>query len=292
MTAPLRLGLLVALVMVAFAANSLLNRAGVGAGLIGALDFAAVRTVAGAATLGLLVALRGPIVLPAPRLAVVGALSLATYMVGFSLAYLRLDAGIGALILFGGVQLAMFAGGLGGGERPDPRRWIGSAVALAGLAWMFWPTHGVRIDPPATLAMGAAALGWAVYSLNGRKSSDALGTTAATFLLAAPLCAIVALAAPDSTPVTTRGLILAVLSGAVTSGLGYALWYRVLPRLSATAASLTQPSVPVIVLAGGALLLGEAVTPATMLAAALVLGGVAFGSLAGRPQRTMGSSGS
>jgi drug/metabolite transporter (DMT)-like permease len=291
-TGPVRLALLVALVMTAFAANSLLNRAGVGGGLIGALDFAAVRTVAGAAMLGLLVGLRGRLILPATRLAVVGALSLATYMVGFSLAYLRLDAGIGALILFGGVQLAMFAGGLSGGERPPARRWIGSALALAGLVWMFWPTHGVRIDLLAALAMGAAAVGWAVYSLNGRKSSDALGTTAATFLLAAPLCAAVALAAPDPTPATVRGVILAVLSGAVTSGLGYALWYRVLPRLSATAASLAQPSVPVIVLVGGALLLGEAVAPATMLAAALVLGGVAFGSLPGRVQRTMGSSGS
>lgn len=291
MTGPGRLALLVALVMTAFAANSLLNRAGVGAGLIGALDFAAVRTVAGAAMLGLLVGLRGSFALPPARLAVVGALALVTYMIGFSLAYLRLDAGLGALILFGGVQLAMFAAGLMGGERPGPRRWIGSAVALGGLVWMFWPGHGVRIDPLAALAMAAAAIGWAVYSLNGRKSGDALGTTAATFVLAAPLCAAVALAAPDPTPATARGLMLAVVSGAVTSGLGYALWYRVLPRLSATAASLAQPSVPVIVLAGGLALLGETVAPATMLAAALVLGGVALGSLPAR-QRTMGSSGS
>ncbi len=292
MTPPIRLGLLVAAVMVAFAANSLLNRAAVGGGEIGALTFALVRTVAGAIALAALVAVRRGVRLPPPRVTAVGALSLATYMIGFSLAYLRLDAGIGALMLFGGVQLTMFAGGLLGGERPAVRRWIGSAVALAGLAWMFWPTHGVEVDPLAALAMGAAALGWGVYSLNGRRSKDPLAATAANFVLAAPLCLVATMLAPNATPATSHGVLLAVVSGAVTSGLGYALWYAVLPRLSATAASLTQPSVPVIVLLGGAILLGEAIAPATVLAAALVLGGVAFGSLPARRQRTIGSSGS
>jgi drug/metabolite transporter (DMT)-like permease len=290
--ASLRLALLVAAVMLAFAANSLLNRAAVGGGEIGALTFALVRTVVGAVVLGLLVAIRRGARLPAPGVAAVGALSLAAYMIGFSVAYLRLDAGIGALILFGGVQLTMFAGGLVGGEHPSVRRWLGSALALAGLAWMVWPTHGVEVDPLAALAMAAAALGWGVYSLNGRRTTDPLAATAANFVLAAPLCAIAALLAPDATPATGHGILLAVISGAVTSGLGYALWYTVLPRLTATAASLTQPSVPVIVLLGGALLLGEAVAPATLLAAALVLGGVAFGSLPARRQRTIGSSGS
>lgn len=291
MTSALNLGLLVATVMVAFAANSLLNRAGVGQGEIGALEFAAIRTVAGAITLAGLVLLRRKGGLPPGRVMAVGALSLATYMIGFSVAYLRLDAGIGALILFGGVQLTMFAGGLLGGERPAARRWIGSAVALCGLAWMFWPSHGVRIDPAAAAAMAAAALGWGIYSLNGRRTTDPLWATAANFVLAAPLCGLALLLAPGDAPATPQGILLAIISGAVTSGLGYALWYTLLPRLTATAASLTQPSVPVIVLAGGALLLGETVAPATMLAAALVLGGVAFGSLPAR-QRTIGSSGS
>ncbi len=292
MRTPLGLGLLVAAVMVAFAANSLLNRAAVGGGEIGALAFALIRTVAGAVTLAALVAIRRGVRLPPPGVTAVGALSLATYMIGFSLAYLRLDAGIGALILFGGVQLTMFAGGLWGGEHPSARRWIGSGVALAGLAWMFWPTHGVAVDPLAALAMGAAALGWGVYSLNGRRTKDPLTATAANFAVAAPICALAVFLAPDATPATGHGVLLAIVSGAVTSGLGYALWYAVLPRLTATAASLTQPSVPVIVLLGGAVLLGEAVAPATLLAAALVLGGVAFGSLPARRQRTIGSSGS
>jgi drug/metabolite transporter (DMT)-like permease len=281
-TSALRLGLLVAAVMVAFAANSLLNRSAVGGGEIGALTFALVRTAAGAVALAALVLLRRGARIPPPGIAIVGALSLATYMIGFSVAYLRLDAGIGALILFGGVQLAMFTAGLFGGERPLPRRWAGSAIALAGLVWMFWPTHGVEVDALAAVSMGAAALGWAAYSLNGRRAPDALPATAASFVIAVPLCATAAMMFPDATRATGTGLLLAVVSGAVTSGLGYAAWYALLPRLTATAASLTQPSVPVIVLLGGALLLGEAIAPATGMAAALVLGGVALGALPAR----------
>ena len=296
MTPALRLGALVAAVMTAFAANSLLNRAAVGAGEIGALDFAALRTVAGAVALAILVRLRGRPVAPDPRSLATGSLSLATYMIGFSFAYLALDAGVGALILFGGVQLTMFAAGLAGGERPPVRRWWGSAAALAGLVWMVWPTHGVAVEPWAALSMGAAALGWAVYSLNGRRTGDPLAATAVNFAVAAPICAFATLMLPDSTEMTVSGVLLAVISGAMTSGLGYALWYTLLPRLTATAASLTQPAVPAIVLLGGALLLGEPVAAATVLAAALVLGGVLTGSVPVRqrpePQRTMGSSGS
>lgn len=290
------LALLASVVMTAFAANSLLNRAAVGAGEIGALDFAALRTVAGAVVLGLLVLLRGRPVAPDLRSVATGALSLATYMIGFSLAYLALDAGVGALILFGGVQLTMFAAGLAGGERPKARRWAGSALALGGLAWMVWPSHGLTVEPWAALSMGAAALGWAVYSLNGRRTTDPLAATAVNFAVAAPICALATLTLADATAMTAPGVLLAVVSGAVTSGLGYALWYTLLPRLTATAASLTQPAVPAIVLLGGALLLGEAVAGATALAAALVLGGVLLGSLParqrGEAQRTMGSSGS
>jgi drug/metabolite transporter (DMT)-like permease len=286
MTTPLRLGALVAAVMVAFAANSILNRTAVGGGDIGALTFALVRTMAGALTLAVLVGLRQGSRHVPPGVVAVGGLSLAIYMIGFSLAYLGLDAGIGALILFGGVQLTMFAGGLLGGERPSLRRWVGSGVALGGLAWMFWPTHGVEVDPRAALFMGAAAVGWAVYSLNGRRTTDPLAATAASFLIAAPICGLAALLFSEDVPTSGRGLVLALVSGAVTSGLGYALWYAVLPRLTATAASLAQPSVPVIVLFGGAVLLGEEVAPATMLAAALVLGGVALGAVPGRQRGT------
>jgi drug/metabolite transporter (DMT)-like permease len=224
-TPALRLGALAAAVMAAFAANSLLNRAAVGAGEIGALDFAALRTVAGALALVALVLVRRRPVAADLRTVAMGSLSLATYMIGFSLAYLALDAGVGALILFGGVQLTMFAAGLAGGERPPVRRWVGSAIALAGLVWMVWPTQGVAVAPWAAASMAAAALGWAVYSLNGRRTTDPLAATAVNFAVAAPICALATLILPETTAMTAKGVLLAVISGAVTSGLGYALWY-------------------------------------------------------------------
>ena len=283
MTAPLRLGALVALVMTAFAANSLLNRAAVGPGQIDALTFAAVRTGAGAITLAALVLLGGRRWHQPPAALAIGALSLVTYMVCFSLAYRRLDAGVGALILFGGVQLTMFAGGVIGGERPRPARVAGALLALAGLAWMVWPHGGARIDPDFAGLMALAALGWGIYSLNGRRTTDALAATAGNFVAAAPICvlAVLVLGHPDIAPSAT-GIGLAVVSGAVTSGLGYALWYAVLPRLEASLAALAQLTVPVIAMAGGMALLDERVGPATLMAAALVLAGVALGSLAGR----------
>lgn len=291
----MRLVALTALVMVAFAANSILNRMAVGPGLIGATDFALIRAVAGAGMLGLLVLIRHR---PLPILSsrrVPGALGLAVYLVGFSAAYLAIDAGIGALILFGGVQLTMFAGAVLAGEAMAARRWIGAGMAMAGLAWLVWPAGAVALPVPATLAMLAAGLGWGIFSLVGRKATDPLAETAANFVLAAPLCAAVLLLWPGpETDLTAQGVALAVLSGAVTSGLGYALWYAVLPRLAASVSGLVQLSVPVIAMAGGAVVLGEVVTPRMLGAAVVTLGGIAYGLGAfQRPsQRTSGSSGS
>ncbi len=283
MTAPLRLGALVALVMTAFAANSLLNRAAVGPGHIDALTFAAVRTVAGAVTLAALALIAGRLRRPPAAALAIGALSLVTYMVCFSLAYRRLDAGVGALILFGGVQITMFAGGILGGERPRPARVAGALLALAGLAWMVLPRGTGDTDAGYAGLMALAAVGWGIYSLNGRRATDALAATAANFVAAAPICVLAALMLPhpDIAP-SAAGIALAVVSGAITSGLGYALWYAVLPRLEASLAALAQLTVPVIAMAGGAALLGERIGPATLMAAALVLAGVALGSFAGR----------
>jgi drug/metabolite transporter (DMT)-like permease len=287
----MRLAALTALVMTAFAANSILNRMAVGPGLIGATDFALIRALAGAATLGLLVLARHARLPLFSRRRIPGALGLALYLVGFSIAYIAIDAGIGALILFGGVQLTMFAGAVLGGESMAARRWIGAALAMAGLAWLVWPAGAVVLPLPAVLAMLGAALGWGVYSLVGRRATDPLAETAANFILAAPLCAAVLFAWPGpGAALTETGVILAILSGAVTSGLGYALWYSVLPRLEASVSGLVQLSVPVIAMAGGALLLGETVTPRMLGAAAVTLGGIAYGL--GAFQRTSGSSGS
>lgn len=288
----MRLALLTAVVMAAFAANSVLNRAAVAAGEIGALDFALVRAVAGAAVLVLLIRLRhGTVPLLSPR-RVLGGAMLTVYLVGFSVAYLAMDAGLGALILFGGVQVTMFAGALATGERPPPRRWAGAGLALAGLAWLVWPAGAAASPNWAVAAMAAAAVGWGIYSLIGRGSSDPLGDTGAAFVwatVAAFLAVVVQTGGATANDATPAGLVLAVTSGAVTSGLGYALWYAVLPRIGASVAGLVQLSVPVIAALGGVVLLSEAPSPRVIGAGALVLGGIAWGLW---PQRTRGSSGS
>ena len=262
----------VAVVMVAFAANSVLNRMAVGQGLIDAPAFAVVRLAAGAGVLALLLVLRGG------RMAgsVAGVAGLLVYLFGFSAAYGRLDAGTGALLLFGTVQV-MFAAALRGGEVVAARRWAGVGVALAGLVLLLAPAwQGGAL---AFAAMVAAGAGWGVYSLAGRGAADALAATAGNFVLALPVGVLAAWAlgaAPLAAAPT--GLALAVLSGAVTSGLGYALWYRVLPRLSRSTAAVAQLSVPVIAAGGGLALLREVPAAGFFLAAALVLGGVAVAS--------------
>jgi drug/metabolite transporter (DMT)-like permease len=271
----MRLFVLTSATMVAFAANSILNRmALVGPGL-DAAAFGSIRLIAGALTLAALVALAGrgglrAAVRPAP------ALFLLIYIYGFSFAYESLGAGAGALILFGAVQVTMFTGALAGGERPPALRWAGAGLALAGLGWLLWPSDLAVLSPIHGIMMAAAGIGWGLYSLAGRGSVDPLRSTAANFALAA--VPALPLAALTVTP-HVQGIALAVLSGAVTSGLGYALWYAVLPRLAPSTAAVAQLTVPVIALAGGALLLAEPLTPDVLLPAAVVLGGVALSVL-------------
>jgi drug/metabolite transporter (DMT)-like permease len=270
----MRLLLLTALVMVAFAANSVLNRMALAGGDIGPAAFAAVRLGAGAMMLAVLVVLRGgwvPILAPGRA---VGAAALALYMLGFSFAYRSLDAGLGALILFGGVQITMFAGAVLAGERIPARRWAGAAVAFGGLVWLLWPTGAGAPDAVGAALMAAAAFGWGVYSLVGRRAQDPLAATAANFSVAL-LAGLVALSiADDFGGASVKGIAVAMLSGAVTSGLGYALWYAVLPQLQASQAAVAQLTVPVIALAGGAAILGETPTARMLMAGAVVLGGI------------------
>ena len=287
----MRLALLTALVMTAFAANSILNRMAVGPGHIGALEFAVIRAGAGAIVLcALVLAQRRALPLLSPR-RVPGALGLALYLVGFSVAYLSIDAGVGALILFAGVQVTMFAGALVVRETLPARRWIGAGLALAGLAWLVWPAGAVALPPGASAAMALAALGWGVYSLVGRRATDPLAETGANFVLAVPLCALALVLLPQvAASWTARGIALALVSGALTSGLGYALWYAVLPRLEASVSGLVQLSVPVIAMLGGVVILGEILTFRSLAAGLLTLAGIAYGL--GPIQRTRGSSGS
>ncbi|MEE4345965.1 MAG: DMT family transporter [Paracoccaceae bacterium] len=276
----MRLFLLTALTMLAFAANSILNRMALEDGATGPAAFAAIRLVSGALCLWALVAWRSsgrgggwrPMWQPG------GAASLALYVLGFSFAYVSLQAGVGALILFGGVQITMFAGALILREAVPARRWAGAALAFGGLVWLLWPADGgAAPDPVGAALMAAAALGWGIYSLLGRGATNPLRATAGNFVFAAPLGLLVLAVLPDSA--SAQGVILAVILGAVTSGCGYALWYAVLPRLGAARAAVAQLCVPVIAAAGGLLLLGEGISLRFAMASALVLGGVLLASL-------------
>ena len=282
----MRLLALTTLTMIAFAANSVLNRLGVGGGLIDPIGFALVRLLAGAATLAALWAMRsrryavsGTILLQPARRAL-GAASLLVYLFGFSLAYGVLDAGAGALILFGWVQITMFAGAVLARERVPARRWAGAALAFAGLLVLLAPGGGTPLGWHAA-AMALAGIGWGVYSLAGRGERDALAATAANFIVAAPFGLALALVLPGAAGLSLSGVALAIASGALASGLGYALWYSLLPQLGAARAAVAQLSVPLIAAAGGAALIGEAVSWRFGAAAALVLGGVALAVMPG-----------
>lgn len=276
-----RLAVLTAITMVAFAANSLLNRYALAEEAIGPSAFAAIRVGSGAAMLGLLVALRGRNGRSRLRPSLLAVAGLAAYMVGFSFAYVSIDAGLGALILFGLVQATMFVGAVAEGERPSPQRWVGVVLAMSGVALLSLPNGPVEVGGRAVALMVLAGIGWGVYSLIGRGVVDPILATTWNFVLCVPVVAIALLIWPDSTPTTGRGVVLAVLSGAVTSALGYSLWYSLLPALGATRAALSQLSAPAIALSLGALLLGETVTASAVIASVLILGGIAVG-LTGR----------
>jgi drug/metabolite transporter (DMT)-like permease len=266
---------LTALAMAAFAANSLLCRIALGGQTIDAASFTTVRLASGALMLWLIVRSRGaPDSRPRDSDWLAAAM-LFVYAVTFSFAYMTLSAGTGALILFGVVQLTMIFAGLRGGEHFSGPSWAGLAIALAGLAYLVSP--GVTApEPGGALLMAVAGIGWGIYSLRGRGVADSLRSTARNFLLTVPLALMVSLALAGDFHADSRGLALAVISGAVASGLGYVIWYSALRGLSATSAATVQLSVPVIAAFGGVLFLSEAVTPRLLVASAAILGGIAI----------------
>lgn len=266
--------LLTALAMVAFAANSLLCRAALGDGAIDAASFTALRVGSGALFLMLL--LRWPR-RHRPSGSLPMALGLFVYMLGFSFAYRALDAATGALLLFGAVQLTMLGWALARGERFGPRRGAGFLIAFGGLVYLLLP--GVSApDPLGAGLMVTAGIGWGAYSLLGRGSRNPLADTAGNFFLALPLALlllpITPIATGEALHASVSGVALAVASGALASGLGYALWYAALARLDAGRAATVQLSVPVLAAAGGVLLLGEPLSPRLLVAGAVTLGGI------------------
>ncbi len=270
----MRMILLTVLTMTAFASNSILNRAAVEGGYADPASFALVRVLAGVLVLlAILAARRGQLDLRSrPRWG--GAAALAIYMIGFSLAYLSLDAGLGALILFGTVQIGLFAHAALTGQPPTRAQITGAGIAFCGLLLALWPDGDAGGSVSGAFFMVIAGLGWAAYTLAGRGAADPLAATAAHFTLCLPMLAVLLLMPGLS--ITGTGWALAFVAGGITSGLGYALWYTVLPSLPGARAAVVQLSVPVLAIALGALLLGEPAGVKTLLAAALVLGGIAM----------------
>jgi drug/metabolite transporter (DMT)-like permease len=276
--APLWTFALTVATMTAFAANSLLCRAALRGQAIDAASFTAIRLVSGALVLIAITRARRGAGDASGRSdgSWLSALALAAYAIAFSYAYLQLGAGAGALLLFGSVQLTMITGGLVRGERPSPRQWIGLLVAATGMVMINLP--GLDSPPVAGAAlMIAAGIGWGIYSLRGRGATRPIVTTAENFVRSVPFAAVfgaIAIAAPAQ--VTAPGVILAVASGGVASGLGYCLWYAVLPSLGAARAAIVQLSVPVIAAGGAILLLDEPLRRHVAIGGAIILGGLAL----------------
>jgi len=261
----------IVLSLVAFASNSLLCRLALADHRIDAASFTAVRLASGALVLCILA---GRSLRPWPG-SVVSAIALFAYAAPFSYAYLKLGAGIGALVLFACVQTTMIGWGVVRGERPKAAVWIGLAIALGGLAIL--TIRGASApDPLGVGAMAIAGAAWGVYSLRGRSSSaPPLATTAANFLLTVPLAALLVLGArtPNTSP---RGLVLAIASGALASGIGYSLWYAALKTLAATRAAILQLVVPILAALGGAVFLGEHISIRLITSGIAIVGGVAI----------------
>lgn len=266
--------LLTLFAVMAFATNSLLCRLALGQHLIDAASFSSLRVISGSLILCLIAF---------PRWRSQGrssanlwsATMLFVYMTFFAFAYLSLSAGTGALILFAAVQLTMFVFALRNGEWFPWMSWAGLLLAIAGLVYLVSPGLSAP-DPLGALFMAIAGVAWGVYSLLGRNTADPLTSTASNFLYCLPLAVGVSVLFFGRLDITTSGLLLAVASGALASGVGYVVWYAALAGLSATSAATVQLSVPAIAAIGGVLLLSEPVTTRLILASAATLGGVAM----------------
>ncbi len=270
----MRTVLLTTLSMLAFAGNSLLCRLALGDGLIDAASFSFIRIISGAVTLVLIIALRRRPLVRSTANWRSGAM-LFIYMAFFSFAYLSLGAGMGALILFGTVQLTMFGYALKEGERFNLLSWGGLFLAISGLTYLVSPGLSAP-DLYGAILMIVAGIAWGGYSLLGKGATDPLEATARNFVYSVPLTLLVSLFFISDYNMSSNGLLLAVISGALASGCGYVIWYAVLPSLTASRAATVQLSVPAIAAFGGVVILSEDLTIRLLLASAATLGGVAI----------------
>ena len=280
MPATLRLFLVTALAMTAFAANSVLARLAMATGEAGPWTFTLIRIVSGAIVLGLIAS---PVRAIRSGSWASGA-ALFVYAAAFSIAYLTLATGTGALILFALVQMTMIGWALVSGERLSAPRWAGFMLAIAGLVWLLLP--GLEAPPLEGAAlMAASGVAWGIYSLRGRGQGQPTAQTAGNFLRASVI--VLALSLPafmlagEAMP-SWAGIGYALASGAITSGLGYVIWYAALRELTASLAGIAQLSVPAIAAAGGMVFLAEPLTIRFAVATALILCGVGIASISRR----------
>lgn len=270
---PARTLLLTAMAMLAFAGNSLLCRLALKTTQIDPATFTSLRLLAGALMLALLLRLRPGSTTSAGSWS--GAAALFIYAAAFSFAYVNLDAGVGALLLFGAVQISMLLWGWRQGERPEPMSLAGLLLAFAGLLALLLP--GASAPPLAgSLLMLIAGIAWGAYSLLGRSAGDALAATTGNFVRSVPMALLLSMVLLHRASWDLNGVLYALASGALASGLGYAIWYTAITHLKAIQAATVQLSVPIITALAGGLLLGESLSLRLGLSSLAVLGGIAL----------------
>ncbi|WP_311031607.1 DMT family transporter [Mesorhizobium koreense] len=285
--------ILVSVAMLAFAANSILARLALSESDIDPLAYTGIRLVAGAVVLAAIALFRAAppkTMRSAIKGSWSGAICLLLYALAFSVAYVMVGAGPGALILFASVQIGMLAWAIVKGDRPAPLEWLGMGVAFAALVYLVSPG---LVAPPlkGALLMVVAGLAWGAYSLIGRGSRAPVADTAGNFARCAPVGLLLIAIGVASVRPNAEGLAYAVASGALASGLGYIVWYGVLPSLSRTQAAFVQLSVPAIAAAGGIAIIGEPLTARLLIATAGIVGGIALALLAAERRRRMPNAG-
>lgn len=270
---PIRAYILTLAAMIAFAGNSLLCRLALRQTNIDAGTFTVVRIVSGTIALWLITILRNGRFRRQGSWFSAGALF--SYAAAFSFAYMTLTAATGALLLFSAVQATMIGWGLWKGEQLRPQQWLGLTLAFGGLVALLFP--GLSAPPVLGSAlMLSAGIAWGIYSLRAKIGGDPVSATAGNFLRAVPLVMVLGVAALPSARLDRAGIAYAILSGAIASGVGYAIWYTALPSLKAAHAATVQLSVPALAATGGIVFLGEPLTLRFLIASSAILGGIAF----------------
>jgi drug/metabolite transporter (DMT)-like permease len=278
---------LTAFTLVAFAANSLLCRMALGGHLIDPVSFTTLRLVSGALALIPLSLFAGKSKTPEkPKGSWISGFALFVYAAAFSLAYVSLSTGMGALILFGSVQVTMIGVALKSGENLGALQWLGAAAAFGGLIFLVLPGISAP-NPLGALLMCISGIAWGVYSIRGEGVSKPVAMTAGNFTRSTPMAIITSVVAYATVHLDLRGILLALISGVVTSGLGYVLWYKVLRILTTSQASIVQLMVPVLAAYGGVTFLSEQVSVRLIASSALILGGVTLAVIK-RKQRAKG----